>query len=216
MKQPKKLAAMLAVAMMFSAVPQAALAAEVEGANTDASTDIVAQEEAPAEEEAIEDEVAPDEEEPAEEASEEEDEESSEEEEPADEEEVIVDEDDEAFAPEEEEADVEEAAADEEEIVVDEATDAFEAVADDIVPIDETTFPDANFRAFVIENFGIELVQDYWCLDDEKVAQTTTLDLSGKQIANLKGIEYFENLTSLNVSIGCFRVYRFGSIELFR
>ena len=151
MKKPKKLAAMLAVAMMFSAVPQAALAAEVEDTDSDTSTETVADEEAPAEEEASEDEVAPEEEEPAEEASEEE--------EPAEEqEEVIIDEDEETFDGEPAEADeavIEDEDA-EQDIEVEEELDMYEAEG---MVINPTNFPDANFRNYVINTIKINTVR---------------------------------------------------------
>ena len=65
--------------------------------------------------------------------------------------------------------------------------------ADDI-PINGTTFPDANFRNWV-------LAQDYGqdgVLTEAEIAGVTSMYVSNKNIASLKGIEYFTALTDLN------------------
>ena len=64
--------------------------------------------------------------------------------------------------------------------------------ADDI-PINETTFPDENFRNWV-------LAQDYGqdgVLTEDEIAGVTEIDVSEKNIASLKGVEYFTALWSL-------------------
>ncbi len=64
--------------------------------------------------------------------------------------------------------------------------------ADDI-PINETTFPDENFRNWV-------LAQDYGqdgVLTEAEIAGVTEIDVSEKNIASLKGVEYFTALWSL-------------------
>ena len=61
------------------------------------------------------------------------------------------------------------------------------------IPIDETNFPDEIFRNWV-------LAQDYGAdgyLTDEEIAGVTSIDVSAKGIASLKGIEYFTALTKL-------------------
>ena len=63
--------------------------------------------------------------------------------------------------------------------------------------ITEELFPDANFRAFVSSK-SVDKNQDGKLSDTE--LGTTSLDVSGKEIANLKGIELFTKLTSLNCS----------------
>lgn len=62
------------------------------------------------------------------------------------------------------------------------------------VSIDETNFPDANFRKWI-------LAQDYGkdgYLTDEEIAEVTKIKVYMKSIADLKGIEYFTALTYLN------------------
>ncbi|MEG1527491.1 MAG: hypothetical protein RR378_08160, partial [Erysipelotrichaceae bacterium] len=70
--------------------------------------------------------------------------------------------------------------------------------------IDETNFPDANFRKY-IKNTPI--TQDTpnnidkngdGSLSQDEINATTTINLFGKGISNLKGIEYFTALTELN------------------
>ena len=65
------------------------------------------------------------------------------------------------------------------------------------VAIDETNFPDFNFRenwvlkqAFAADNY----------LTDQEAASVTAIDVSSKSIADLTGIEYFTALISLNCS----------------
>ena len=65
------------------------------------------------------------------------------------------------------------------------------------VAIDETNFPDFNFRenwvlkqAFAADNY----------LTDQEAASVTAIDVSSKAIADLTGIEYFTALISLNCS----------------
>ncbi|MBR6494616.1 MAG: leucine-rich repeat domain-containing protein, partial [Prevotella sp.] len=67
---------------------------------------------------------------------------------------------------------------------------------DAYIAINATNFPDPNFRNWL-------LAQSYG--KDSKLYKTeldgvTTMDVSGKSIANLKGIEFFEKLTHLNCS----------------
>ncbi|MBQ7180813.1 MAG: hypothetical protein IJR87_05925 [Bacteroidaceae bacterium] len=61
------------------------------------------------------------------------------------------------------------------------------------VKIDEATFPDANFRAYLLE-------QDYGqdgVLTDKEIRSITVLDISKRSIQSLKGIEHFKALESL-------------------
>ena len=60
--------------------------------------------------------------------------------------------------------------------------------------INETNFPDANFRSYITEEFDT-VGQGY--LTKDQVAAVTAIDCSRKEIASLKGIEYFTALTSL-------------------
>ena len=63
------------------------------------------------------------------------------------------------------------------------------------VAVDETNFPDENFRAYVSENFDSD--KDGYLSEEERTA-ATFLDVSAQSISSLKGIEYFTALTTLN------------------
>ena len=61
------------------------------------------------------------------------------------------------------------------------------------VEINETNFPDENFRAWILEqDFGADGV-----LTDEEIAGITSIFVQEKQIQSLKGIEYFTAMTRL-------------------
>ena len=68
----------------------------------------------------------------------------------------------------------------------------------------KTAIPDDNFRNYIIENFFEKNVKD----DDKFTAEmaeklgdiTGVLDISGKKIVNLKGIEHFTGITELDAS----------------
>lgn len=62
------------------------------------------------------------------------------------------------------------------------------------IPIDEARFPDANFRAFVKEIAGGDM------LTQAVIDATTKLDLSSRGIADLTGIEYFTELEWIDFS----------------
>ena len=71
------------------------------------------------------------------------------------------------------------------------------AVKDDgtsgIVEINETNFPDAAFRSFLLaQSYGKDGV-----LSDSEIAGITTLNLQSRGIANLSGINYFTALKEL-------------------
>ena len=62
------------------------------------------------------------------------------------------------------------------------------------VKINETTFPDSNFRNWVLsQDYGSDGV-----LTNEELENVTSLDLSRLEIHDLKGIEYFFALKALN------------------
>ena len=64
------------------------------------------------------------------------------------------------------------------------------------VQINSTNFPDENFRAIVA---GTDIDKDAdGYLSDEEIAAVTKLDVSEKNIASLKGIEFFTALTELD------------------
>ena len=61
------------------------------------------------------------------------------------------------------------------------------------VQINETNFPDEYFRTWVLaQPYGQDGV-----LTDEEIMYVTTINLMGKRIQNLKGIEHFTELTTL-------------------
>ena len=63
------------------------------------------------------------------------------------------------------------------------------------IAINETTFPDANFRSHILaQTYG----KDGY-LTDEEITKITSLDLRSKGIASLRGLKYFTALTSLYI-----------------
>ena len=62
------------------------------------------------------------------------------------------------------------------------------------IPINSTNFPDANFRNYVLSLYP----NGYLTYKD--IRSRTMLDVSGKNISNLKGIGFFTDLESLNCS----------------
>lgn len=65
------------------------------------------------------------------------------------------------------------------------------------VDINETNFPDANFRSYVSSNCDTD---SSGTLSDAEIATVTDIDVSYKAISSLKGIEYFTALTRLSCS----------------
>ena len=65
------------------------------------------------------------------------------------------------------------------------------------VAITKENFPDKAFRAYVEEKFDTD--KNGW-LNDAEIAETTSIDVHGESITDLKGIEFFGSMTSLNVS----------------
>ena len=79
----------------------------------------------------------------------------------------------------------------------------------DPIAINETNFPDANFR-YIVRDKAINTNEDDY-LSEKEVLAVTKLSVASKEISNMKGIEYFtalqelicghnHSLTSLNVS----------------
>ncbi|MFV0394230.1 MAG: leucine-rich repeat domain-containing protein, partial [Coprobacillaceae bacterium] len=64
----------------------------------------------------------------------------------------------------------------------------------EIIPINEETFPDEKFRAFALKNG----TSDGYV--GNTIKNMTTITLKGQSISSLKGIEYFENVVTLDVS----------------
>ena len=69
------------------------------------------------------------------------------------------------------------------------------AFADGDVAIDETNFPDNNFRSYVSENFDTD---GDGALSEDERNDVTYISCSYQEIASLKGIEYFTKLDYLN------------------
>ena len=65
-----------------------------------------------------------------------------------------------------------------------------------IVSIDEEHFPDSVFREYIT---AADLDKDHW-LDEDEIAGVTGIDVSGMGIRDLRGIEYFTELESLDCS----------------
>ena len=61
--------------------------------------------------------------------------------------------------------------------------------------IDETNFPDANFRSYVLAKFDSNGDEK---LDDEEIANVKYIFAPSKTISSLKGIEYFTELKELD------------------
>lgn len=69
-----------------------------------------------------------------------------------------------------------------------------EPIEDNDIRIDETNFPDANFRKYLLE-------QDYGkdgVITDDEIKGITSMSIS-EDVSNLKGIEYFANLNYLSI-----------------
>ena len=62
------------------------------------------------------------------------------------------------------------------------------------VVLNETNFPDANFRAALVEILGISEGDE---ITEAKIAATTELSVFGRSIADLTGVEHFTALTKL-------------------
>ena len=74
---------------------------------------------------------------------------------------------------------------------------AYFAVFEELLPINETNFPDENFRSYVAENCDPN--GDGYLSWAERNA-VTNITVSSKGIKKLNGIEFFPELTYLNVS----------------
>ena len=68
------------------------------------------------------------------------------------------------------------------------------ALAD--VAINETNFPDGNFRNFVSQHYGTN-----GTLTTQTINSTTEMDCSSADIGSLEGIQNFTALTKLNCSL---------------
>ncbi len=120
----------------------------------------------------------------------------------SDEEEIIeVEETEESFevVTEEEDSELPET-EDETDVYVEEEGETYVFEETDISPYDievnENNFPDEVFRNYVLANIA---GGDEWLTPEEREA-VVELDLSGKQITSLVGIQYFEQLAILDIS----------------
>ena len=77
------------------------------------------------------------------------------------------------------------------------AAPATPAEPDAIVGISPYTFPDENFRDYVL--YFLDLDHDY-TLNDAEIAAATLIDVSNADISSLKGIEFFTALQTLDCS----------------
>ena len=68
------------------------------------------------------------------------------------------------------------------------------AFEDNSVLLNETNFPDANFRAYITSITG---VAEGGTLNNEVLQSVTSIDVNNINITSLKGIEYFTALTTL-------------------
>ena len=66
--------------------------------------------------------------------------------------------------------------------------------ADGGVAIDETNFPDENFRNYVSENCDTD--KDGFLSEDE-ISKVTSINVTEKNIQSLVGVKYFNNLKEL-------------------
>ena len=66
------------------------------------------------------------------------------------------------------------------------------------IKIDETNFPDANFRAFVASS-SVDTNTD-GILTSKEIGYISTINVAGKEVSNLQGIEFFTSLKSLDCS----------------
>lgn len=83
---------------------------------------------------------------------------------------------------------------------VEDISDAEDPVVGDpevnAIPITDQNFPDQNFRAYIMSDV-IDTDGDD-CLSEDEIAAVTSLDLSGKGIYSLEGIEIFTSLEVLD------------------
>lgn len=68
------------------------------------------------------------------------------------------------------------------------------------IPINEASFPDANFRAWLQDSTNINGAGSDDILTPTEIAAITSINVSNKSISNLEGIGYFTALTNLDCS----------------
>jgi Leucine-rich repeat (LRR) protein len=72
--------------------------------------------------------------------------------------------------------------------------------ADGGVPINDTSFPDDNFRNWLLDANNLNGVGSDGTLTAGEIAKVTQIDVRGQGISDLTGIENFTRLTSLHCS----------------
>jgi hypothetical protein len=82
----------------------------------------------------------------------------------------------------------------------DEEPDTLDTLTAGDLPIDETTFPDDNFRAWLLDGRNINDSGADAVLTSDEIADITIINVNDKGIADLTGIQYFTALTFLNCS----------------
>ena len=73
-----------------------------------------------------------------------------------------------------------------------------EDTAEQELPIDEAHFPDANFREYIKDKIDLDGNSSLNQSEIEAVSSMNESDNTFKSVKNLKGIEYFPNITHLN------------------
>lgn len=68
------------------------------------------------------------------------------------------------------------------------------------IAINETNFPDANFRSYLVSASFNNKDHDVNYLSEDELKAATTLNVGNRSIKNLKGIEHFRWLETLNCS----------------
>ena len=81
------------------------------------------------------------------------------------------------------------------------AVPAFTAFAANGVAVNKTNFPDKAFREYVLANFDGDKDNS---LSASEISAVTSINLKDKGVEDMKGIEYFTSLTSLNCSYNAY------------
>ena len=79
-----------------------------------------------------------------------------------------------------------------------------------IVVINPYNFPDENFREYVL--YVLDLDHDY-TLNDAEIAAAMSIDVSNLDISNLKGIEFFTALQTLDCSLNPIEYWDFSNVQ---
>jgi Leucine-rich repeat (LRR) protein/putative cell wall-binding protein len=82
--------------------------------------------------------------------------------------------------------------------IVEEKGSFLGALATEDVPINATTFPDDNFRAWLLNTNNINGAGSDALLTSEEIAGITNINIASKNIADLTGVEHFASLEYLS------------------